>query len=279
MERDDEVKGSGNSYTAEFWQYDARLGRRWNLDPVTQFSISNYACFANNPIYFSDPNGDTYVVGRGKNKKTVDVSTDNEGNVSVKYEEGTKERLKRRFERKTLPVLQSMAKTEIGREAVNHWNTTQTQVRLQIVNGFTLSSDLGNTGSPDQVLLPNEEYERIKVKIYKRNLQKAVEDPESKWYQADWDEIQGAVGTHERYHNHKDQIAWDLMDLQSVPPQREHNGGTAIYTYNAEYTFRIQYRNQTNNTNMSWRENYHAKKFFGMEKTKDGYIPKQQIDD
>jgi len=33
QEWDDEVSGSGKSYTAEFWQYDSRLGRRWNLDP------------------------------------------------------------------------------------------------------------------------------------------------------------------------------------------------------------------------------------------------------
>lgn len=47
------------SYTAEFWQYDSRLGRRWNTDPVVDASQSPYACFNNNPIFFSDPNGDT----------------------------------------------------------------------------------------------------------------------------------------------------------------------------------------------------------------------------
>ena len=35
QEKDDEIFGStGTSYTAEFWQYDARIGRRWNVDPV-----------------------------------------------------------------------------------------------------------------------------------------------------------------------------------------------------------------------------------------------------
>ncbi len=58
MEKDDEITGSGNSYTAEFWQYDSRLGRRLNLDPVDQISISNYATFVNNPIFYTDPNGD-----------------------------------------------------------------------------------------------------------------------------------------------------------------------------------------------------------------------------
>ena len=57
MEKDDEVKGSGNSYTAEFWQYDSRIGKRWNIDPVVKFHESPYAAFANNPIWFKDPNG------------------------------------------------------------------------------------------------------------------------------------------------------------------------------------------------------------------------------
>ena len=34
MEMDNEVNNiTGSSYTAEFWQYDSRLGRRWNVDP------------------------------------------------------------------------------------------------------------------------------------------------------------------------------------------------------------------------------------------------------
>ncbi len=61
MEKDDEVKGSGNSYTAEFWQYDSRLGRRWNMDPVVKTFRSSYDAFSNNPIIRIDPNGDDDV--------------------------------------------------------------------------------------------------------------------------------------------------------------------------------------------------------------------------
>src|SRR5690606_26380244 len=61
MEKDDEVSGQGNSYTAEFWQYDSRLGRRWNIDPVIKPWESGYATFANNPIYFMDTDGDDVV--------------------------------------------------------------------------------------------------------------------------------------------------------------------------------------------------------------------------
>jgi hypothetical protein len=58
QERDDEVSGAGNTYTAEFWEYDARLGRRFNIDPITRPWESPYACFAGNPIYNTDVNGD-----------------------------------------------------------------------------------------------------------------------------------------------------------------------------------------------------------------------------
>jgi len=56
--KDNEVYGEGNSYTAEFWQYDPRIGRRWNVDPVDQISRSNYSTFGNNPIYNVDHEGD-----------------------------------------------------------------------------------------------------------------------------------------------------------------------------------------------------------------------------
>lgn len=59
QERDDEVNGVGNSYTAMHWQYDPRLGRRWNIDPLTGKYPwqSPFATFNNNPIRFSDPLG------------------------------------------------------------------------------------------------------------------------------------------------------------------------------------------------------------------------------
>lgn len=59
QEKDDEIYGEGNSYSAEYWQYDARLGRRWNNDPRPNPSMSVYACFGNNPIFTTDINGDT----------------------------------------------------------------------------------------------------------------------------------------------------------------------------------------------------------------------------
>ena len=58
QEKDDEVAGSGNINTAMFWEYDTRLGRRWNVDPVVKPWQSRYDCFSDNPIWRVDPNGD-----------------------------------------------------------------------------------------------------------------------------------------------------------------------------------------------------------------------------
>jgi hypothetical protein len=53
-----------NFYTAEYWEYDARIGRRWNIDPVKKFWQSGYSTFSNNPIWFIDKNGDTDTLPR-----------------------------------------------------------------------------------------------------------------------------------------------------------------------------------------------------------------------
>jgi RHS repeat-associated protein len=54
-EKDKEI--NENSFTAEYWQYDARIGRRWNVDPVSKAYESPYAVLGNNPIWFIDFNG------------------------------------------------------------------------------------------------------------------------------------------------------------------------------------------------------------------------------
>jgi len=64
-----------NSYTAEFWQYDARLGRRWNVDVKQKVSQSPYQCFSGNPLLFQDIHGDkdsTYPTVDGKRITTND---------------------------------------------------------------------------------------------------------------------------------------------------------------------------------------------------------------
>ena len=58
QEKETEITDSPTHYFAEFWMYDSRLGRRWEIDPVIKPWQSNYATFSNSPIWRIDPSGD-----------------------------------------------------------------------------------------------------------------------------------------------------------------------------------------------------------------------------
>lgn len=49
-----------NITTALFWEYDTRIGRRWNIDPVPKSMVSPYVCLGNNPIMYVDPLGNDW---------------------------------------------------------------------------------------------------------------------------------------------------------------------------------------------------------------------------
>ena len=68
QEKDDELYGKGNATNATFWEYDTRLGRRWNIDPVIKVWESSYTCFTNNPILFDDPLGDDVSYGNFRDR-------------------------------------------------------------------------------------------------------------------------------------------------------------------------------------------------------------------
>ncbi len=95
-----EIAGLGNHNTAQFWEYDTRLGRRWNLDPKPQISISDYAAFGNNPIWRNDVLGDTWDVATDANtQKDVKslggkyAKVSESGRVSLDYGNMTQEKI------------------------------------------------------------------------------------------------------------------------------------------------------------------------------------------
>jgi hypothetical protein len=57
QENSDEI--AAGLTTAMYWEYDSRIGRRWNRDPVLKIWESPYLTFGDNPIYFSDLEGDS----------------------------------------------------------------------------------------------------------------------------------------------------------------------------------------------------------------------------
>ncbi len=65
QERENEINPSVT--TAQYWEYDGRLGRRWNVDPVLKPWRSPYDAFRNCPLLFIDPQGDDdYYNEQGK---------------------------------------------------------------------------------------------------------------------------------------------------------------------------------------------------------------------
>jgi hypothetical protein len=63
QEKDQEIYNNQSTTTATFWEYDGRIGRRWNLDPKPITEESPYAVNRNNPIINIDPKGDFGFIG------------------------------------------------------------------------------------------------------------------------------------------------------------------------------------------------------------------------
>ncbi len=61
-----DVELNENITTALYWEYDSRIGRRWNIDPKPLIGLSEYACFGDNPILYEDVKGDFSIPNHKK---------------------------------------------------------------------------------------------------------------------------------------------------------------------------------------------------------------------
>lgn len=121
QEKDDEVSGSGNTNTALYWEYDTRLGRRWNLDPKPNASNSEYLCFYNNSILYNDLSGDTVQISfraggfLGLRKNTVNYNNGKLVNRNGTEYSGPVSK----FAQRTLSALNKLDEMPIGENALN----------------------------------------------------------------------------------------------------------------------------------------------------------------
>jgi RHS repeat-associated protein len=164
MEKDDEVKGDGNSYTSYWRQYDPRIGRWLTIDPKddhpNQIGISPYAESWNNPIRFNDPDGDCpfcwgFIIGAAiemTSQAIMNVATGKEWNDfnyeqivisgvaggltgglnSFKAVTTTAVKIYKRVALTTIVVAESVAKTKVDGKEVKA-NEVLTDVVMDII--------------------------------------------------------------------------------------------------------------------------------------------------
>ncbi len=71
MEKDDEIKGAGNSLNTEFRMLDTRTVKWWRQDMVVKEWESPYSSFSGNPIWFADPSGLDTISITGNNGNSI----------------------------------------------------------------------------------------------------------------------------------------------------------------------------------------------------------------
>ena len=111
LERDDELKGAGNSYYTNARLYDPRLGRWLSPDPIQFADSSSYVGFSNSPLRYSDPRG-TADNDAVLQSATSTWSLKGQMQPFALVNQGAWERAKQIYYRATLPDLGTLGPPE-----------------------------------------------------------------------------------------------------------------------------------------------------------------------
>ncbi len=172
-EKDDEVKGVGNSYTTLFRQLDARLGRWLSLDLKGTASESPYVSMGNNPIWHNDVLGDTIKISHRKGflglEKKEKLVYRNGKLFDSKGKKEYKGKIKG-FLKITATALNKIEEKKFGNELVDAISDGKTTITIRKgyknkqggknvyfsgVGGSTINAD-GSVGTPAFVSLAHE---------------------------------------------------------------------------------------------------------------------------
>ncbi|MAC95424.1 MAG: hypothetical protein CMC96_07970 [Flavobacteriales bacterium] len=177
QERTDEVSGSGNHYTAPFWEYDPRAVHRWNLDPKPNTSFSPYAIMQGNPIMYSDPLGDSvknkYQAGakyeglkEELSSKVDNAQTKSEKRAARKEYRANKGnfRLYDKYQKVNKQIEGFKSKNESEFDILNNltFNGEEIDIIVGLKSGFS-----GNKGQYGETLISYPEEDIIKVEDFK----------------------------------------------------------------------------------------------------------------
>lgn len=111
-------------YTAKFWEYDSRLGRRWNVDPKPQVGWSWYVTFNNNPILHTDWLGDTVRI--------------REGDRFIKYTAGMEYKGGDKFTGAVIGILNKISTTDAGGKLLSELGSSENN--FDFTNSFAKDS-------------------------------------------------------------------------------------------------------------------------------------------
>jgi len=118
MEKDDELKGPGNSYDFGARLYDPRIGRWLAVDPLAGKypGLSPYAFVANSPLIFIDPDGkDIVIIGSEQYQNQVTQTLYNLATTSPTGAQLVKDAI---ASGKTLVIMSTNNDTEIALEGL-----------------------------------------------------------------------------------------------------------------------------------------------------------------
>lgn len=170
QEKDDEVKGPGNSLDFGARIYDPRIGRWLTRDPEEQLytPVSPYVFALDDPIYFTDPNGKTI---RDANGKIVTIFYNDEGEVTGfdnDIDVGTRE------------FLETAMRSEVGKSQITLMDDKRLDVTIKVLDEVHIrynrdSKDIevpqATTSVPEEII--NEEGKTISastITVYKGNI-------------------------------------------------------------------------------------------------------------
>ena len=236
-EKDDEIKGDGNQLAFGDYGYDPRLGRRWCTDPLKHLyaPISPYSYALNNPILFTDTDGNVVIGSDGK---------------PVTYEKG-KDGVVTWSANATQDIIEvgnAMLSTDFGEKAFNKWQNSKTQIHITIDRETENTVDLARTTprvvNPDDGLGEQNsdgQYEGdVDVVFYSKKIDADRAEGSGKRFEgASLEEAYGATGTHEVYHNEEKQIKQDF--LTEIETEQNPSKNLPI---NSEVNFRKEYQDK-----------------------------------
>ncbi|MFN5983146.1 MAG: RHS repeat-associated core domain-containing protein [Fluviicola sp.] len=132
MEKDDEMKGDGNSYDFGARMLDPRLGRWLTIDPLASKYpyLSTYSFVNNSPLLYIDPNGKEIII----NYK------DEQGNIkSVVYTPGVKPLVDNKFVQQVHESIDAKMNTS-GSSEINSISISNKMVVFQEIETFDNST-------------------------------------------------------------------------------------------------------------------------------------------